>query len=156
MKNVFIIASLAILVACNSSKPGDVELAKKSVLDSINDAAELQAIKQKTIDSMNQVNIQAELRAQHHAVNGTADHVASTQTEATKKKKMSNTTKGALIGTGAGVITGAVAGAIINKEDPAKGAAIGGVIGGAVGSGAGYGVGASKDKKAKAKATEKE
>lgn len=63
MKNVFIIASLAIFVACNSSKPDDVELAKKSVLDSVNNATELQAIKQKTIDSMNQVNTQNELRA---------------------------------------------------------------------------------------------
>ncbi|MES2132908.1 MAG: YMGG-like glycine zipper-containing protein [Bacteroidota bacterium] len=148
MRNVFVIVSLAVLAACNSSTSNDIELAKKSVLDSVNNAAELQAIKQKTIDSMNQVNT-----AQHHAVNAA---VTASHEEVTKKKKMSNTTKGALIGTGAGVITGAVAGALLDKDDPAKGAAIGGVIGGAVGSGAGYGVGASKDKKAKTKATSKE
>lgn len=71
---------------------------------------------------------------------------ASTGTTTADKKKMSNKTKGALIGTGAGVIAGAAAGAIIGKD--AKSAAIGGAVGGAIGSGVGFGIGAAKDKKA--------
>lgn len=72
---------------------------------------------------------------------------ASTGTTAAAKKKMSNTTKGALIGAGAGVVAGAITGAATSK-DKGKGAVIGGLIGGAVGSGVGYGAGAAKDKKA--------
>jgi chromatin remodeling complex protein RSC6 len=54
---------------------------------------------------------------------------ASNETEEVKKKKMSNTTKGILIGTGAGIITGAA----VSKKDRAKGAVIGGIVGAAVG-----------------------
>lgn len=154
MKHICIIAVLLMVAACNSSNSNNVELAKKSVLDSVHNASQLQAMKQKTIDSVNPVN------EYHHALStavaGSQNNTVNQPTPVEKKKKMSDTTKGALIGTGVGVITGVVAGAIINKEDPAKGSAIGGAIGGAVGSGAGYGVGASKDKKEKTKATTKE
>ena len=57
---------------------------------------------------------------------------------------MSNTTKGALIGTGVGIEGVAPSGTAVS-EDKAKGA----VIAGAVGSGVGYGIGASKDEKAR-------
>jgi hypothetical protein len=60
----------------------------------------------------------------------TASDPAATPEE---KKKMSNTTKGILIGAGAGIITGAA----VSKEDRAKGAVIGGVIGAATGGATG-------------------
>ena len=59
--------------------------------------------------------------------------------KAPEKKKISNATKGAVIG---GVV-GAVGGAIINKDNRVVGAVIGGVIG----AGGGYGVGRGMDKR---------
>lgn len=66
-----------------------------------------------------------------------------TATEEKKKKGVSNTVKGAVIGAGAG----AVGGAIINKKNPGKGAIIGGVVG--AGAGAVTGVILDKNKKKK-------
>ncbi|MBS3913021.1 MAG: glycine zipper 2TM domain-containing protein [Bacteroidetes bacterium] len=56
----------------------------------------------------------------------------STSTETKKKKGLSNTAKGAMIGAGAG----AIAGAVISKKK-VKGAVIGGVVGAAAGAGVG-------------------
>jgi hypothetical protein len=123
--------------------------------------AEIQAAKQQTLDSINQVQTAARIEQlrqdsikhaeQQRAVASTNNNSGGNSPQpqtAEQKKKMSNTTKGALIGTGAGVVTGAIIGAA-TSEDKAKGAVIGGVIGGAVGSGAGYGTGAAVDKKKK-------
>ena len=126
--------------------------------------AEIQAAKQQTLDSINEVQTSARIEQlrqdsikhaeqQQRAVassdnNTNASSSSQAQTSEQKKKGMSNTTKGALIGTGAGVVTGAIIGAA-TSDDQAKGAVIGGVIGGAVGSGAGYGAGAAVDKKKK-------
>lgn len=140
MKQLIIAGALSVMIAsCNNSRTAEIERAKQAAIDSMNNVAALQA-KQRTIDSMNEVNSR-----HHHYSNAT-----TSQGEATAEKKgMSNKTKGALIGTGAGVVAGAVAGALINKDDPGKGAVIGGAVGGAVGSGVGYGAGAAKDKKKK-------
>ena len=60
---------------------------------------------------------------------------------------MSNTGKGALIGTGGGAALGAAVGALFGKG---KGAAIGAAVGGAVGAGAGTFIGNRMDKAKKA------
>lgn len=72
------------------------------------------------------------------AGNSTGDAPAS-QGETAKKEGMSNSTKGAVIGSAGG----AVIGAVINKRNRGVGAVIGGVVGGAVG----YGLGKKKDSK---------
>lgn len=63
------------------------------------------------------------------STSGSSSTASNETEEVKKKKKMSNTTKGILIGTGAGIITGAA----VSKEDRAKGAVIGGVVGAVVG-----------------------
>lgn len=140
-----IIASIFAL-ACNSSakQEAEIQAAKQQTLDSINQVQTAARIEQLRQDSIKHVEQQQRAMA-------ASDNNAGTSSEpqtAAQKKKMSNTTKGALIGTGAGVVTGAIIGAA-TSEDKAKGAVIGGVIGGAVGSGAGYGTGAAVDKKKK-------
>jgi hypothetical protein len=141
MKQLIVIGALSVMIAsCSDSRTAELERARQATIDSMNNVAALQA-KQRTIDSMERVN-------SHHYSNSGASQANAGETNA-EKKGMSNKTKGALIGTGAGVVAGAVAGALINKEDPGKGAAIGGALGGAVGSGVGYGAGAAKDKKKK-------
>jgi len=143
MKQLIVIGALSVMItSCSNSNTADMERSKQATIDSMNNVAALQA-KQRTIDSMAQANSQ-----HHHYANPGSSETNSSEATA-EKKGMSNKTKGALIGTGAGVITGAVAGALINKEDPGKGAVIGGAVGGAVGSGVGYGAGAAKDKKKK-------
>ena len=145
-----IIGSLCIaMAACNNSKPEDAELAKKVAIDSMQKVNELQAIKQRTIDSMNQVAAEQ----QQHNSNAEVTKQDNNSLTVSEKKKMSNKTKGALIGTGAGVVAGAIIGGIINKDHPLEGAAVGGAVGGAVGSGVGYGAGAAKDKNAAKTAT---
>ncbi len=136
MKNLVIIGLVGIMLSCKNSN-NDVEAAKKAAIDSMNNIAALEA-KQRTIDSLNLA------ASHHHSASGNNQTVVTT----TEKKKMSNKTKGALIGTGAGILTGVIAGAVIDKENPGQGAAIGGAVGGAVGSGIGYGAGSAKDKKA--------
>jgi hypothetical protein len=76
---------------------------------------------------------------------GGSGSTATTSAPATteEKKKMSNTTKGILIGAGAGIITGAA----VSKEDRAKGAVIGGVIGAATGGATGAVIDHRKKKK---------
>lgn len=113
-------------------------------------------VRQRTIDSMAAVNEANRAASEHH--HSESSHTSSSSstnessgsnntenTEPAKRKGMSNTTKGALIGTGAGIVGGAATGAAVSK-DKGKGALIGGAVGGAVGSGVGYGIGAKKDK----------
>lgn len=66
-------------------------------------------------------------------ISGTVPASAEVEAAQKQKKKMSNTTKGILIGAGAGLVTGAA----VNKDDRAKGAVIGGIIGAAAGGAAG-------------------
>jgi len=139
MKKYLVIFGVLAVAACNAKRADD-------------SANRENEIRQRTIDSIDAVN-----SSQNHHSNVTNNYYSSpgnntvhenTSAEPVKKKGMSNTTKGALIGTGAGIATGAATGAAVSK-DKGKGAIIGGVVGGAVGSGVGYGVGAHKDKKEK-------
>ncbi len=135
MKKYLMFVSVLAVIACNNSKKAEEQANREN------------AVRQRTIDSI----AAARENQQHYSAAETApaapaDH---TSTEPEKKKGMSNTTKGALIGTGAGIATGAATGAAVNSKDRGKGAIIGGVVGGAVGSGVGYGIGAHKDKKEK-------
>lgn len=135
MKKYLIALSVLAVVACNNSRKAEEQANREN------------EVRQRTIDSIETVRAN-----QHHYSSASSDNSAPaehTGTEAEKKKGMSNTTKGALIGTGAGIATGAATGAAVNSKDRGKGALIGGVVGGAVGSGVGYGVGAHKDKKEK-------
>ena len=95
------------------------------------------AVKQHTIDSMNEVKAAKEKPAVIYKDNGGASNVAAAPaaeptTAPAQKKKWSHTAKGAVVGAGAGAITGAV----VNK-DRVKGAAIGTIIGAGVGAGTG-------------------
>lgn len=135
-----------IAISCNSSAKQEalIREAKQHTLDSINQVQTAARIEQLRQDSIKHAGQQKNLASSNSGGNSSGP-----QTDEEKKKKgMSNTTKGALIGTGAGIVTGAVIGAA-TSEDKAKGAVIGGAIGGAVGSGAGYGTGAAVDKKKK-------
>lgn len=141
-----IIAS-AFAFSCNSSAKQEalIQETKQHTLDSINQVQTAARIEQLRQDSIKH----AERQQRNVASSNSGSSSSEPQTVEQKKKKgMSNTTKGALIGTGAGVVTGAIIGAA-TSEDKAKGAVIGGAIGGAVGSGAGYGTGAAIDKKKK-------
>lgn len=145
--NVFFLLciSLFAMQACSNSKK-DVEQAKKVLMDSVNQANREAALKQNIIDSMSEVKAAA-ISRQETEQKTTVTNTSVSDSE-TKKKRMSKTTKGSLIGAGAGVLTGAAAGAILSK-DKGKGAVVGGIVGGAVGSGIGYGAGAKKDNKVK-------
>lgn len=144
MKTLFFIASTVLLFSCgNASKESDVNVARQNVLDSVNNATAATVLKQQTIDSMNALAAEQEaaMRSQEH------QHQNATNVPEEKKKKgMNNTTKGAIIGGGAGAVTGAVTGAVISK-DKGKGAVIGGVIGAATGAGVGAVTGKQIDKK---------
>ena len=110
-------------------------------------------IRQRTIDSIaaaDRETVQRSRAASQPASSENTPANDNTSTEQEKRKGMSNTTKGALIGTGVGIATGAATGAAVSK-DKGKGAVIGGAVGGAVGSGVGYGVGAKKDRDQKKK-----
>lgn len=133
-------------LACNSSAKQEAQIqeARQQTLDSINQAQTAARIEQLRQDSIKHAEQQRGVASSNTNGSGSSEP----QTAEQKKKGMSNTTKGALIGTGAGVVTGAIIGAA-TSDDKAKGAVIGGVIGGAVGSGAGYGTGAAVDKKKK-------
>ncbi len=130
MKKYLTMISVLALVACNDSNKAEEAANRES------------EVRQRTIDSMAVVNASHH----HHHASASTTGEANNSAEPAQKKGMSNTTKGALIGTGAGITGGALTGAAVSK-DKGKGAVVGGLIGGAVGSGVGYGVGAHKDKK---------
>lgn len=144
MKKYLMIFSVLAFVACNNSQKMEDQAVETTQREN--------EVRQRTIDSMAAIKNEAN----HPVVHSTTEHHTNTTnsensgvneqtTEPTKRKGMSNTTKGALIGTGVGIVGGAVTGAA-TSEDKGKGAVTGGVIGGAVGSGVGYGIGAKKDK----------
>lgn len=142
MKKYLIILGVLACAACNSKQ------AEERGREAANRENE---IRQRAIDSMENLNSERQRSRVESSSSSSSTNNNSSQnnsTEPAKKKGMSNTTKGALIGTGAGVVGGAATGAAVSK-DKGKGAVIGGVVGGAVGSGVGYGIGASKDKKEK-------
>lgn len=128
--------------ACTNSKTKEEEALEAAKTEAM--------IHQRIIDSMAIVNLEAnqQINSAPQSINaGSKSQQTSSKTEqAAAKKGMSNRTKGALIGTGAGIVAGAVTGAAAS-DDKVKGAVIGGAVGGAVGSGVGYGIGADKDKK---------
>ncbi len=144
MKNYLFVSTALFFAACNSQNATDV--AKQDVRDSVNAAIHANEVRQRTIDSMEAINSAAAVAASNAAT--PTENAAASQPAEAKKKGMSNKTKGALIGTGAGIVGGAVTGAAVSK-DKGKGAVVGGIIGGAVGSGVGYGAGAKKDEKGK-------
>ncbi len=158
--------TLVITASCsgNASQPNtnqqaqtdvqsEVQLAKQQTIDSVNKVQMENRIKQLAADSMANVGEQhTNVTVTHthytHNTNQPTAVVSQTTTTETKKKGMSNTTKGALIGTGAGIVTGAVTGALIDGKK-GEGAIVGGLIGGAAGSGIGAAAGHSMDNKKK-------
>ena len=146
MKKLIFLLPLFSIVACNDSKKV-AEETKQAVLDSVNTANYASQVRQRTIDSMNASNVSSMSSRLNRSENSTVQNTEiNSSTPANRKKRMSNTTKGALIGAGAGIVTGAVTGAVVSK-DKTKGAVVGGIIGGAIGSGVGYGAGSKIDKK---------
>ncbi|MFC0182355.1 YMGG-like Gly-zipper [Pseudarcicella hirudinis] len=162
MKQLLVIFTAATLLsACNNNKSdsAEVQQAKQMAIDSMKMEAKVQQAKQSAIDSMRMEEVKKEesvdkndktasnsLTAVHEkgsaVVASNASPTVSTPSASSetaapvvhkKKKKMSNTVKGALIGAGVGAISGAV----IDKNRPGKGAVIGGLIGAGVGAGTG-------------------
>ena len=119
MKKILIFAVLTSLASCRD-QAAEMELAKQNTIDSIQVVQE----KQRVIDSM-QVITRTEKEV-IYVNNNTAQPVVQ------KRKGMSNTAKGALIGAGVGAATGAV----VSKKK-GTGAIIGGLAGAAVGAGTG-------------------
>lgn len=121
MKKLIGIIAISILaVACNSK----VKEHEQKIADL-----------QYSLDSIKLESEKAEALKQQSAE---ASNTAASAPEAPKKKKISNTAKGALIGAGVGAVTGA----IVSKKK-AKGA----VIGGLIGAGAGAVAGSTTEKK---------
>ena len=127
---------------------------KQAVVDSMTNVAKIKELKMFTLDSLkaSKRETQVVTKHTHRIVKKDNDVVAykdnsettttSTPTKVYKKKRrISRTAEGALIGAG----VGAISGAIISKDNRGKGAIIGGVIG----AGVGAGTGAILDKKAK-------
>jgi hypothetical protein len=144
MKFYLIVSTALLLAACNNSQNA-ADVAKQGIRDSVNDVNMANEVRQRTIDSMEATKHSSAASSNSTPTENSSSAVSS---ESPKKKGMSKTTKGALIGAGAGIIGGAVTGAAVSK-DKGKGAVVGGIIGGAVGSGVGYGAGAKKDNKGK-------
>lgn len=135
----------------------NAELAKKKVIDSMNEVARIQYVipqqaapaapaTASAATSSRSTSSHRTVRHTKHSSsqsNAGSDVVASSapasQQSETRKRGWSAKAKGAIIGAGAG----AAAGAIINKRNRAAGAVIGGVLG----AGAGTGAGAVIDKK---------
>ncbi|MES2589911.1 MAG: hypothetical protein V4622_13110 [Bacteroidota bacterium] len=143
MIKYLMILSVLALAACNNSKTKE-DLAIEAIEQD-------KEILQETIDSEDAVSVET---TNNHVYStsspsGAPNQNTSTETtntsETTEKKRMSNKTKGALIGAGAGIVGGAATGAAVSKKNKGKGAVVGGLIGGAVGAGVGYGIGAKKD-----------
>ncbi len=151
MKNLISIIALSVFLgACGNASKQTEEQRTKAILDSVNTANAINMAnleRQKSIDSMNQVVAAEKQMAHHQHVYTNAN--GSTVTNATtteSKKKMSNKTKGALIGAGTGAVVGAVTGVLVDGKK-GEGAVVGGLIGAAAGAGAGTAIGNAKDKK---------
>ena len=121
MKRVLIFATLVSLASCRD-QAAEMELAKQNTIDSIQVVQE----KQRVIDSMQALTVTKVEKEVIYVNNNTTQPVVQ------KRKGMSNTAKGALIGAGVGAATGAV----VSKKK-GTGAVIGGLAGAAVGAGTG-------------------
>ena len=110
--------------SCQNSKEKEIQAAKQATVDSMKVALE----KQRVIDSMQTEIDKKEALNQKKEVTV----INQTTTEQPKRKKWSNTAKGAVIGAGVGAVTGA----IISKKK-GEGAISGGVAGAGVGAGTG-------------------
>ena len=135
MKKLMFLASILCLVSACTTHTNDeaarISAVKQSVLDSINQA-EMIAVQQKTIDSLNVVAAKTPVTKTKTVVVENASDEPKVASVSKSKKTMNNTTKGALIGVGVGVVTG-----VATSKDKVKGGILGGVIGGSVGAGAG-------------------
>ena len=121
MKKILIFAVLASLASCRD-QAAEMEVAKQNIIDSIQIVQE----KQRVIDSMQALTVTKVEKEVIYVNNNTTQPVVQ------KRKGMSNTAKGALIGAGVGAATGAV----VSKKK-GTGAVIGGLAGAAVGAGTG-------------------
>jgi len=140
---------ISMLTACNggAEKAAAEAQKKQHTTDSVNAAL----AKQHVIDSMKLVEAKTAKKNEqvsHSTVQATGDLETTTSSPA-KKKTLSHTAKGAIVGAGAGAITGA----IINHNDRVKGAAIGTVLGAGIGAGTGLIVDKSVKKKKKKAST---
>ncbi|MFD2908180.1 YMGG-like glycine zipper-containing protein [Flavobacterium ardleyense] len=131
MKKILIFAVLASLASCKD-QAAEMEVAKQNTIDSIQIVQE----KQRVIDSMQAITVTKVEKEVIYVNNNTAQPVVE------KRKGMSNTAKGALIGAGVGAATGAV----VSKKK-GTGAIIGGLSGAAVGAGTGAIIDDKKNKK---------
>ncbi len=130
MKKYLMIFSAIVIVGCSNIKTEE-ELALEA-------AEQEQMMQQGVIDSL-------VIEQQANAISE-SDNSEATSEESEEKEGMNNKTKGALIGTGTGIVVGATTGALVS-EKKGKGAVTGGLVGGALGFGVGYGLGARKDNK---------
>jgi hypothetical protein len=152
MKKAFLIFFILPLIYACGPKEGSTDAAileaKQAVLDSMNQEI-LISKQQRQIDSLENERTYVSSKNHSSSANATAPNAYSSSGRSsvpttpvnyssTKKKKMGNVAKGAIIGAGVGAITGAV----VSKKK-GKGAIIGGVLG----AGAGAGVGAVINKK---------
>ena len=144
--SLVLIASL--FTACNGGNSKAAATQQVKTIDSLNNVL----VKQRLIDSMNQVREADSIKAaKGHVVKKNTQVVATegamstTTTQAAKKKGWSHTAKGAVVGAG----TGAITGAIVNSKNRGEGAVIGTLIGAGVGAGTGLIVDKSVAKKKK-------
>ena len=135
-KVIFLVSILAIIASCKpnaNSEAAKLSAMRQAVTDSINQANTI-AQQKKSIDSLKRVSAKSDpMPVVDHPV-AVAEYPSKTQSKGTTKtkKKMNNTTKGAIIGASAGIVTG-----VITSKDKVKGGILGGVIGGAAGAGTG-------------------
>jgi len=136
MKNACVLLFSLLLVSCQFQNKEEIEKAKQASIDSMKTAIE----QQRVVDSM-ETELARANEEKEAAQNSKTVVVNNTTTQtAPKRKGMSNTAKGALIGAGVGAATGA----IVSKK---KGT--GAIIGGLAGAGVGAGTGAIIDEKKK-------
>lgn len=117
-------------ISCNMKSSDRAELEKMRALDSLENAMEAEMRAEK--------NTYSRSSSSNTDFNSPTYEPSDPVAYRAEKKRMSNTTKGALIGAG----VGAASGAVIAKK-PVKGAVLGGVIG----AGAGAVTGQIYDKK---------
>jgi len=161
-KTISILLITISLIACNSKadKEAAVLQAKQMTVDSMNAVAAKQADamndiaeKQKTIDSMNKIaakknDMRSERVSERSNESPRSTTSSSSNTTVTHKRKgLSTTATGALVGAGAGAITGAM---VDHKKG--EGAIVGGLIGAAAGAGTGAIITSEKKRKAAAAA----
>jgi hypothetical protein len=136
MKNACVLLFSLLLVSCQFQNKAEIEKAKQASIDSMKTAIE----QQRVVDSMETelARVNEEKDAIENSKTVVVNNNTTTTQAAPKRKGMSNTAKGALIGAGVGAATGA----IVSKK---KGT--GAIIGGLAGAGVGAGTGAIIDAK---------